>query len=399
MVYEYEFRLIVVPDRPLLEAVSRAISETLPSCDASIRRRRVVYAKPHFRLRDGLLQVKRTERRQAVYHDRLWFRWVESLELPFERWRASDHVAWTNACGNYQNGFVVESRREIHPDRHVQIYTFDGQADRGIVFEWELGEFESRRDTLCPPPEALASLEKYRSVYDLFRNHPYPPSPRNGSPCSRKPVIPIAARHLKENELVAYKHDGTFCLVYSFPDVVKVRCEGNAYRVLRSVTLGDGVVFAGEKLKDGTIVLLDVYRMHGMPVSPCCRRAVLKTFLRKLPLPEGFEVQKYRDSVQKLALPPPQFCDGWIIHDVVLDKVYKVKNAHTLDVVYVDGNFELSDGTKMPCRETKRTMKNGQVYEIDMEGNVLKRRRDRFTGNTVQQLKRIRTAARMDNKD
>lgn len=392
MVYEYEFRLVVHPENPskMLDLVSQVIARTLPSCHSTPRVRRVIYADPHIRLKNGHLQTKRVERQQAVYHDGIWFRWIESVELPFEQWPMKSHRHWVNACGNHQNSFVVQPRREICLDQKAKVFTFD---QGGIVFEWELGEFEGSQND--PPP--VASLDPYKPIYELFRNHSYPPSPPICTPCARKPVVPIEAvpdDAAGRSFLVAHKYDGTFCIVYSFTDFLKIKCEGNASYILSSKTLGNGFVFAGEKLRDGTIVLLDVYRVHGAPVSPTCRRAVLTEFLSALPLPEGFESQRYSESVEILGPPPPRrLIDGLVVHDVVNDVVYKVKSLHTLDSLYFDGNFELSDGSKIPCRETKMNMKDGYVYEISLDGAELRRRKDRFTGNTVQQLKRIREAA------
>lgn len=378
MEYEYEFRLAVrdAPDSILESAVLRDLPKARYGVD---------YAKPHFRLKHKRLETKKVLKQVAVFHDGLWFRWVESIEVPHSVWNRKTHASWSRVSSHFHDPLTKEHRTEVTLPASAKLYAFRRGRLKGMVFECEWGTFSSRQrfpDDL----EAVAGrcLTQFRSVYSLLRSYP-PPNYRLTS-CSRKSVLPIETlpQELPEGTLAARKLDGTFCMVYSYPDRLSIDIEGNRHKSIQNATLGDGIVFAGEKMRDGSIVLLDVYQVRGVATCPN-RRDVLLEFLPSIPLPDGFTVQRYATRLQDL--PPARGpIDGVVLHDTKRDEIFKFKPYQTIDAVFWDGNFELSDGKLIKCSVN---LENGAIYEITLDGVLLRRRRDRFVGNSAKQLKRI----------
>lgn len=378
MIYEYEFRLLVHHSDPF---------SLLPKL-SNKSHYRVLYGKPNFRFKHGHLEIKKVLQQQAVYHDGLWFRWVESKELPFQSWSKETHEKWVHLSSNFQNPFTFELRSEVILSPEAKLYAFKNDRSRGLVFEYEVGTY-SKRCHRFTDIEALAArvLTPFKDAYDVLRSC-YPPTPYKLVPCIRKSVKAVE-KFPPRNMLIAHKYDGTFCFIYSYLDRVEIVLEGNRNQVRRGITLGNGIVFAAEFMKwSERIVLLDVYQVRGITTTHS-RRNILTQFLPSLHLPTGFVIQEYVSEKDKL--PPQMFkqVDGIIGHDPIRDKIYKIKLFHSLDALYWDGNFELANGEAIPCRGDVNKMENGDVYEINFDGSVIRKRRDRFVGNSETQLKRI----------
>ncbi|GBO07119.1 hypothetical protein AVEN_66169-1, partial [Araneus ventricosus] len=305
---ECEFRLVVTdPDA----------FQSLDIFDGIKHVYKVVYAKPHFRFKAGRWEVKRIIEQMILYHNGLWVRWVKSNEIPFRSWTLKTHSRFVDATGFFQNPFLIEYRKEINIDTQAKIFAFRKKKECGLVFE-----YESKNGILDVTP-----LNKYTSIFEtLFRNKSVPKYILQ--PCIRKPVRPISA--IKENCLVARKYDGIFGFVYSYSDHIYELWEDNVQRVRRGDSLGDGLVFSAEMIHDVTI-LLDVYQVRGLPTT--CRQSILLDFLPQLQLPSGYRVQKYCKDVSELPHTPFK-TDGLIFHDTLTDRIYKLKQTHTYDLVY-----------------------------------------------------------------
>ncbi|GFQ84603.1 uncharacterized protein TNCT_738561, partial [Trichonephila clavata] len=195
-------------------------------------------------------------------------------------------------CGrNFRCPFRNETRHVWTLDNQAQVYTFahpDGTYR--LVFEWEYGVF-SKPIKKFDTESLLENLGKYWQVYEYFRSFSSPPY-RINETFSRKPVTCVENfQGLKG--VFAHKLDGTFGLVYSFPEYIKEKWEGGIHKIHKGISLGDGIVFSAEKLSNGTVVLLDVYQVRGFPTASMNREIVLMNFLQHLSLPEGYETQKY----------------------------------------------------------------------------------------------------------
>ncbi|GFU28247.1 uncharacterized protein TNCV_2136381 [Trichonephila clavipes] len=95
--------------------------------------------------------------------------------------------------------------------------------------------------------------------------------------------------------VVAHKLDGTFGLVYSFPNYIKVKWEGGIHKIHKGITLEDGIVFSAEKLSNGTVVLLDVYQVG---VS---NRSMAQNYqYRQLERQKNEEEKKMKEQVRDL---------------------------------------------------------------------------------------------------
>ncbi|GBN13111.1 hypothetical protein AVEN_257691-1 [Araneus ventricosus] len=187
----------------------------------------------------------------------------------------------------------------------------------------------------------------------------------------RKPVTCVENLDaLKYYEfLIAHKLDGIFGLVFSYANYIKEKWEGYVKKRHNGITLGDGIVFAAEKMPDNTVVLLDVYQVRGVPTAKWCRQNILVNYFSGLCLPEGYQVQKYCYSVIQLTnCPYPT--DGYICRNIRTDKIFKVKTNHSLDVVYMDGFFWLPSKDKLGlCKrfkslENNAFLKEGYMYEV-----------------------------------
>lgn len=344
----------------------------------------VFYVKPHFRFRNRTFETKRVESVQAVYHDALWFRWVHSVETPYRAWSRSTYATFLHHVGNFQDPFAVETRHVLAIDAHAQLYTFQSSVRSfRLVFEWEYGTFPRPR-TRFDPERLLGALQRYRRFYDLLRDHPAPPFQLNEQ-MTRRPVTCIESVPRGANYLYAHKWDGIFGLVYSYRDQIKEKWEGYECVVRRGASLGEGIVFAAERLEGGEVCLLDVYQVRGHETARWCRKAILTQFLPRLKVAEGYFVQAYAPEVP--SADPPFRTDGIIVHDVARDVIYKYKTNHTVDLVYHRGYFYLPTG-RIKCSE--EGLEEGSVYEIAIrDGSVVRKRVDRFKGNTAEQLENV----------
>lgn len=372
--HEYEFRLVVEHSSSLVPLL-HTILQGKTVLERTVH---TVFAKPHFRYRHRTWEMKRKLSTVAVYHDDVWFQWVHSLEIPFSQFSPSDNAKFNDVVGNYQNPFTHETRIHVQLDSRACLYAFRNR----LVFEWEYGSFPEPVSNVSSRT-LLEGLTAYRDVYTAMRDFSPPPYKLNDA--MRKPVTCIEELFItdrKKRYKIAHKVDGVFGFVFSHKDYSKAKWEDFERR--DGKTLGDGFVFAAEKCPSG-IVLLDVYQVRGYPVAKWSRRAVFESFLPRLRLPDGYFVQHYADSLE--TLPDTRHpTDGYIQHDMVSDEAFKLKTAHSIDVVYNDGWFELTTNMRFRCREQLR---NGYVYEVSMEGHVLRERRDRTTGNTPKQLEKI----------
>lgn len=373
--HEYEFRLVVENSSSFLPV--------LQNLGYPIKKQIVYYLKPHFRFRNGIFETKRIKSTHAVYHDSLWFRWVHSIEIPYPCWSRSTYLTFLHNIGNYQNPMTVESRHMIMIDSKVQLYTFQTSVHSyKLVFEWEYGTF-FKPMTLFNPVFILNSLNQYRNLYNLLKKYSVPFYKLNEH-LSRKPVICIEAIPDGGQYLYAHKLDGVFGLVYSYSDKIKEKWEGYECVVRKNETLGNGLVFAAERLENGDVYLLDVYHVRGHDTIKWCRKEILTQFLTNLTLLKGYFVQTYAFDKGSLNTNPPFKTDGLIIHDVIQDIIFKYKTSHSIDLIYYQGYFYLPNG-RIKCLQ--QGLEESSVYEISTKnGQVLRKRTDRFKGNTSEQL-------------
>lgn len=379
--HEYEFRLVVQNSSSLDYILNHIASEWL----GSVVTRPVYYIKPHFRFRDRALEIKTILNTKMVYHDRLWFRWIHSKEIPYEEWNMENHKTFLDAVGNFQCPFRIEKRRVLKLDDCAQIYTF--QAIDGmfrLVFEWEYGVFKKSLESI-PGEQLLSCLTKYQKIYNYLRGFPHPTYTLDEH-MSRKPVTCIPDLIYSDTHLVAHKWDGTFGMVYSYSDRIVEKWEGGLQKLRKGITIDDGIVFSAENLGH-TIILLDVYQVRGHLVAPWCKRNIFLEYLPSISLPKGYRAQKYYFSA--FQLPEPDFnTDGYIIHDTESDNVFKVKENHSLDVMYNDGYFYIPQHRFKSLEED--ALINGHIYEVSIsDGRVLRERTDRMTGNTQDQIHSI----------
>lgn len=374
--HEYEFRLVVESESPF-RLTGYAVQT-------------VYYVKPHFRYANGKFETKRKESTRAVYHDGIWFQWVHSVETPYAAWSRSTCQTFLHNIGNFQDPVRVETRNVVTVDDKAKLYTFrHGPGRYRLILEWEHGVF-AEPVARFDPSELLAALDRYKPQYDAMRQFRTPGGYALDETLHRRPVACI--RFVPEGGdryLYAHKLDGTFGLVYSYGDGIKEKWEGYECVIRRGVTLGDGLVFAAEKLDSGRVCLLDVYRVRGHETAGWCRRGVLTRFLPGLDLvaAEGYFVQTYVSDRRDLNPSPPFPVDGLIVHDVEEDAVYKYKTRHSLDLVYYGGYFYLPDG-RIKC--DAEGLEEGSVYEISTEdGSVMRKRTDRFKGNTAAQVESV----------
>lgn len=390
MSHEYEFRLAVV-DRDE-NRVASVLQQIATMFNTKISSEKVYYAKPNFRLRRNILETKRQIDIQSVYHDGFWFKWVYSIETPFHFWTKKTHELFVNGIGNAQDSFKIQVRQYITLDNQTKIYYFQDDEQRfRLLFEWEYGLFPEPLKDTCGA-EWIANLSRYRQVYTLFKDFEAVITEQFET-LHRKPVESIAqAPVLPDPSLVvAHKWDGTFGIIYSYKDKLKEKWEGHRRFTHYGITIGNGLVFAAERLSK-VIVLLDVYQVGNAPTASWCRRAILTEFLPSIreTLPPGYQVQEYRNVIIDLS-PPTLNTDGYIYHNVKRDVIFKLKTKHSIDVQYRDGYFWLpSLGKRFQCIDSIRNMRNYCIYEVSADdGRIVRIRRDRFTGNTMNQIKKV----------
>lgn len=391
--HEYEFRLVVQSPFPfdtVLDDIWKTWDRGIP------QQQHVWYAKPHFRFRNKHLEIKTVVSAEAVYYNDLWFKWIHSLETPYKEWTRNHHNKFLNMVGNYQCPFQKETRLLLKLDNHAQVYTFQHlDGNYRLVFEWEYGNFPKPLET-SPTVDFLDELDPYEKVLEPFRMFTTPPYELSDS-LTRKAVTCVESFDiLKGSEyVVAHKLDGIFGFVFSYENYIKEKWEGDLQKRHNNITLGDGILFAAEKIPNDTVVLLDVYQVRGVKTAPWCRQNILVKFLPALRLPEGYRVQQYRRSVEELPFCPFP-TDGFICHNIRNDEIFKIKANHSLDVVYMDGFFWLPSkdkpglGKRFKSMENKDLMQEGHVYEVsNSTGRMIRERKDRFTGNTWKQIENI----------
>lgn len=376
--HEYEFRLVVEHSSsflPLLQTLGYPIKNQI-----------IYYLKPHFRYRNGQFETKCIQSTHAVYYDSLWFRWIHSIETPYRTWSRTTYLTFLHNIGNFQNPFKVETRHGITIDGQAQLYTFQSSIHTyKLVFEWEYGTF-SKPIVLSNSAFLLSSLNRYRKIYNLLKEYPAPAYKLNEN-LTRKSVTCIEAIPKGEQYLYAHKLDGVFGLVYSYTDKIKEKWEGYECVVRKNETLGNGLVFAAERLENGDVYLLDVYHVRGHDTAKWCRREILTHFLTHLNLLKGYFTQTYASNQVSLNSDTPFKTDGLIIHDVIQDVIFKYKTSHSIDLVYYQGYFHLPNG-RIKC--LNRGLEDGSVYEIStQDGHVMRQRKDRFKGNTSAQLENV----------
>lgn len=432
--YEYEFRVVVPCDKHNFDSF---IKDTIHFLKGDRRlfvahTRRIFYIKPHFRLKEpNTLEWKQVLTTRTIYHDGLWFRFVESEEISFAKWSKRMTIQFLERAGHTSHPVSTEFRHELSSDIFpcIKLYAyrkFENMRPRyGIVFEFEIGCFDDRHSN---PTDLAASTARYqlslhKRIYGFLKHRLFsssrlctsfsslPPSfggSFSGDPsgddrlAARKPVVPlhVARAHSLLSSgsvvLMAPKHDGTFGFVHSRADMLREVWEDNVRRIHRNVTLGTDLVFGAERMSDGSVVLLDVYSVAGCPVRTT--ESLLTEFLPKLTLPKqlNYRVQTYR-SVKSgpLFLNANKNQDGIVLHDVTADVVYKVKEKHTVELIHFDGAYMLPNGEKMQVPiEFRESLRNGSVYECAIDTFIpLRRRDDRFVGNSAKQWSLLTSAA------
>lgn len=385
--YEYEFRLVIQHT----ESLQHKLKEIYNNVGyGTFHTQHILYAKPHFRYRNRRFETKSVVSAQAVHHRELWFKWVQSIELPYSQWSHSTHSKFLDVLGNFACPFQTETRQVLQLDAQAQVYTFQhADGSYRMVFEWEYGTFPQTLDTI-PGTWLLEKLETYWQVYCHFYEYSTTPYRLNEN-VIRKPVTCIPNH--SNSQLMARKLDGIFGFVYSYPHQVYEKWEDSIQKRHKGITLGDGIVYSAERMTDGTIILLDVYQARGLPVASWCRRSILIEYLPSLMLPSGFKVQQYCANRADLNRSPFK-TDGFIIHDTDTDDIFKIKRNHSLDVVYRDGYFWLPSKDRAGLSKRFKCLEdglvNGHVYEVSiLTGRVLRKRTDRFMGNTHHQIENI----------
>lgn len=421
--YEYEFRVVVPCDAcdfdSFIEDAFRFLKGDRRLFEAHTRR--IFYIKPHFRLKEpNALEWKQVLSTRTVYHDGLWFKFVESEEISFPKWSKRTTIQFLERAGHTSHPVQVEFRHELCSDifPSIKLYAyrkFENMRPRyGVVFEFEIGCFDDRRSNTNDLAASMArhQLSLYKRFYGFLKRPSSGGATFSGDPSgggggggedqvSRKSVVPLhvsRARELLSSGsvvLMAPKHDGTFGFVHSRADLLREVWEDNVRRVHRNITLGIDLVFGAERMSDGSVVLLDVYRVAGTPVRTT--ESLLTEFLPNLTLPEhlNYRVQEYRPGrlLPNVNGKRGENQDGIILHDVTADLVYKVKDKHTVDLVHFDGAYMLPNGEKIQVPE-EFELRNGSVYECTLDTFVpLRRRDDRFVGNSAKQWAQLTSAA------
>ena len=121
--------------------------------------------------------------------------------------------------------------------------------------------------------------------------------------------------------LKALKHDGIFGFLEVYTHYINEKWEDNEIRTRTNDELDPGILFAAERLIDGTVILLDVYQVEG---SKTWRGDVSHILLHYLPELncKNFKVQHY--CTKDILLETNQKMDGIIFHSLT-DKIFKYK--------------------------------------------------------------------------
>lgn len=366
--YEYEFRLSVTfPEKKDLYAIISSFP--------NVKRYVVSYLKS-FRFKDKKWELKTPVSQVAVYYDGLWFKFVVSKESKFSLFGVKKHKQFYETFGFYQGPLIFEYRYEIKlKSRKARLYAFERLDNRyGLVFEYEICV---RKKKLKNLPIDTTVLQNFKHLFPFF--HAGMSMPYILKTPTRKRVY--HTDNVPKNSLIAVKHDGKFGFIYSYRNFIYEEWEGNDNFCLENTSLGDGIVFGAEKMPNGTVYLLDVYQVRGVPALHS--ESILLNYLSSLKLPNHYKIQTYYKNLEGVPKESAE-CDGLIYHSVN-DIVYKVKPVKTVDLLYENGYFKTRDKSI----QTNQRLVNGRVYECDLNLQVIKERPDRFMSNTTEQLAEI----------
>lgn len=364
--YEYEFRIIItLPD---LKSVFELLNQ--PTNNYIVK-----YIK-HFRYKGESWEFKKKLREIMIYHFKTdnWIKFVESKEIPFHKWKKKYYTEFKQHLAFKQNIFDIEYRYEIQIDENAKLYGYNkNNTEFGLVFELEVYNNETRYKKL---PIDTDKLNPYVETLKLF--YKQTPPAYTLYKCTRKPVL--NTNEEVKDSLKAIKHDGIFGHVYSYKDYIYEEWEDGVQNLFQDQTLGNGIVYGAERL-DNRVILLYVVQVRGLVVLNV--RDILSNYLMTLPAnaPTRYNVQYYYDKLEHIK--DDGNLEGVIFHTYD-DKIYKMKNKYTIDLLYENGFFITKQGL-IQCKE--KGLKNGVVYECDLNCNVIKRRDDRYQSNTPSQLK------------
>lgn len=369
MFYEYEYRLeILISNSECLKALLQKFPEKTYYI--------VKYAKCFRSKNGGPWEMKKKLRQTMVYHPESfnWLKFVESKEIPFNRWKVENYKQFKIHVAFRQHTFEIEHRWEIKLDEKAKLYGYKKKnSEFGFVFELEVCNNLIRCQNL---PISICDLNQYADILTLFCNQT--PLPYILHKCRRKSVK-TTNKEIK-NSLKALKFDGIFGHVYSYKTYIFEQWEDGRQNLIENQSLGDGFVYGAERLED-QIILLYVVQVRGVGVYNVYD--ILLNYLKTIPTDSRYNVQIYYPG--KI---PPKLdlrSDG-IIYHTQRDKIFKLKPKNTIDLLYENGFFVTKEGLIQCC---ERHLENGTVYECDLDFTVIRPRYDRFVSNSPEQLKRI----------
>lgn len=367
--FEYEYRLTV-------SLRNKKEMYTILSKFKNVKKTLVVYLDS-YRFKNDKWEIKKVLSQNCIYFSGLWFKFVESQELAFAHWSQEQHDSFYKKMGFKQSPFTFEYRHEIVLSKQAKLYTYEREQELGMVFEYETCLKRKKIPSPMPNPRVL---KKFRRIFKLFLNKT--PTPYVMKQCIRKPVYHTDVK--LSNCLIAVKYDGIFGHVYSYENCIYEKWEGNTNNLLKDASIGNGIVFGAERMSDGTVILLDVYQVRGVPVYHT--ESVLLEFIPQLKnLPPNYKIQTYYKNLKDVPT-NVENSDGIIFHNLN-DTIYKYKPRKTMDLLHYGGYFILKNNLKVKAKEP---LLDGKVYECDLHYNVIKQRTDRFTGNTVKQLTELK---------
>lgn len=371
MPYEYEYRIqIVLPDKESLNAFLHKFPEKTYYT--------VKYAKTFRSKNNSPWEIKKKLREIALYHPESynWLRFVESKEIPFNRWKVENYKQFKNHVAFKQQIFETENRWEMKIDERAKVYGYEKKnSEFGLAFELEVCNPIIRCQKL---PINVRDLNRYCDILTLFCNQTPPPYILHK--CMRKTVF-TTNKELKHC-LKAVKYDGIFGHVYSYKAYIFEQWEDGRHYLFENKSLGDGLVFGAERLEDQIIVLLYVAQVRGLRVFNVYD--ILLKYLKTVPTDSRYSVQQYYRG-EMPTIKSDVRSDG-IIYHTRGDKIFKLKSKDTIDLLYENGFFVTKEGLIQCC---EKNLKNGTVYECDLNLNIIRPREDRFVSNSPKQLEKI----------
>lgn len=370
--YEYEFRInIVLPEfKPIYN-----ILQTYHNINTYT----IKYIK-NFRCKNNTAwEMKKKLRQTMIYHVKSsnWLIFVESKEIPFNKWKKSYYKMFSQHIAFNQHVFNIEHRFEVNIDENAKLYGYKKNfTEFGLAFELEICNNDVKSDTL---PVIIHKLDSYINILKLFYNqnvYPY-----LLTKCIRKPVITIKQSKIKA--LKSIKYDGIFGHVYSYKNYIHEEWEDGKQYSFPNETLGDGIVYGAERLENDKVILLYVAQVRGLGVYNIYDILLhfLRTILADAPIRYNIQYYYEKEPIKNINVKS----DG-IIYHTVKNKIYKSKLKNTIDLLYENGFFVTKEGL-IECHESN--MVNGLVYECDLDLNVIKPRYDRYVSNTPNQIKKI----------